>query len=322
MKIDSEISCPGCTHIVDKLSIRKFYSNSTAQEYCLYLCENCKLMFWEPRKIIQELYAQQDTGFGYAELHHGLREKLPFYSEPFFKRLPQKKGMLLDVGGGDGLFAHEAQKRGFDVYMIDFDEKSVAVAKRRGIYNAFATSLEDFVRYCQAKDIYFDVITFFEVIEHQDDLELFITSIKKLLKPNGWIAGSTPNRDRFFASITRKLDGQDTPPHHFFWWNEKSLKSIFNLHGFEIKVYSTNVDLEAATANLVDFILGRTVGKIKKRILCSNNIHSGLNKKGHRILKFLKTSRHLVLLPGGILLKFAYDISGGFSFYFQGKLKT
>jgi 2-polyprenyl-3-methyl-5-hydroxy-6-metoxy-1,4-benzoquinol methylase len=41
------------------------------------------------------------------------------------------------------------------------------------------------------------VITFFEVLEHQDKPREFLEMVKGLLKEGGYIAGSVPNRERF-----------------------------------------------------------------------------------------------------------------------------
>src|SRR5208283_742388 len=200
--------CPSCKSRVTTNPVRTFRSATAGRDFQLYSCDQCDLMFWEPRALDPEFYA--GNKLGYAAFHYNLRKTLPFYSKPFFEVFPIKPGTLLDVGGGDGLFAGRAQEMGFDVSMIDFDEKSVETARKRGVRKAFAYSLEDFVIYCTARNLQFDIISFFEVLEHQEDLASFIINIKKILKPGGWIVGSTPNRDRMYAHITQKLDGQDT----------------------------------------------------------------------------------------------------------------
>jgi len=317
-----ELHCPGCNDKVLPKSIRRFRSEATKIAYLLYHCSHCDLMFWEPRQITPGLYS--DGVLGYLEFHFNLRKILPFYTMPFFHKFPCNKGLLLDVGGGDGLFAQEAERRGFDVYLVDFDEKSVRAAQSRGIQNAFAYSLNDFIDYCLSRDVRFDAITFFEVIEHQENLHDFIGGIKKLLKPGGWIAGSTPNRDRAFANITRRWDGQDTPPHHFFWWNKKSLQTFLHLNGFDADVLVTRVDLDTTTGNLAYFLGSKVIRRVKGFIFDSRGIgsHSGIPGHKSKLLTLIKTMRHLFLLPAGIALKLAYDRSGGLSLYFQGKLRA
>ncbi len=312
--------CPGCRHEVTTNFIRTFRSAVAGRDFRLYHCVRCDLMFWEPRIIEPEFYT--GNKLGYAEFHCNLRKSLPFYSKPFFGLPSYKKGSLLDVGGGDGLFAEKAQEAGFDVTMIDFDEKSVQSARKRGVHKAFSYSLEDFILACKGQNLQFDVISFFEVLEHQENLELFINNIKTLLKPDGWIVGSTPNRDRMCANLTRKLDGQDTPPHHFFWWSKKSVDNFFASHGFVVEILPTKIDLDATTANVLDYISGEIVKKMKDRIFGSN-IEGSCDKIGTTKLSLLSAMKYLrrfFLLPPGLLLKLAYARSGGFSFYFHGRL--
>ncbi|MBF0506643.1 MAG: class I SAM-dependent methyltransferase [Nitrospirae bacterium] len=312
--------CPGCRYEVTSSSIRKFSSSSTGRDFQLYYCSRCDLMFWEPRIIDPHFYS--GNKLGYEEFHCNLRKSLPFNSKPFFDFFPHKNGRLLDVGGGDGLFARKAQEMGFEVTMIDFDEKSVKTARKRGVDKAFTYSLEEFVLTCKARRLRFDIISFFEVLEHQEDLESFINNIKELLVPDGWIVGSTPNRDRICANLTRKLDGQDTPPHHFFWWSKKSLRNFFAAHGFHIDIFPAKIDIDATTANLLDFISGKVVRKIKERIISHNfdQPDAEIGRTRHSILFSMKYARRFFLFPAGLLLKFAYDRSGGFSFYFQGHI--
>ncbi|MCL5073713.1 MAG: class I SAM-dependent methyltransferase [Actinobacteria bacterium] len=318
-----ENTCSCCGSSVDAKPCRKFFSKVAEQEYSLYHCSECDLMFWMPLKIRPELYDNQ--AFGYIDFHYGLRKKLPYYSKAFFENIPLKRGLLLDVGGGEGLFSVEAAKKGFDTYMLDFDKKSIEMARTMGVTNAFTGSLDDFLEYCKQKNIKFDVITFFEVIEHQDNLQPFINAVQQILKPSGWIAGSTPNRERAFAEITRTSDGQDTPPHHFFWWNKKSLKNFFQLNNFEIEIFPTKVSLEDATAHLIDILLGNTIKKLKNRIVANKqkNIETANTEKIKRsqkiVLSFMRHIRHISLLPFGVILKFIYEKKGGVSFYFQGQ---
>lgn len=324
MRIDLESRCRACSQITKIVPSRKFYSKAALQEYSLYHCKKCDLMFWQPLKVIPELY--EDEAFGYFEQHYQLNIELSSACRIFFEKMPLKNGLLLDVGGSCGLFALEAQKRGFEVYLIDFDKKSVEAARKNGIDKAFTLSLEDFVGYSKEKDILFDVITFFEVLEHQDNIDLFIKSIKEILKPCGFIAGSVPNRERPLANLLRCMDGQDLPPHHFFWWNERSLKYFFHLHNFTFKLFPTKVSLFDATAHLIDLLMGQYIREIKKMILRhkkekTQTVKTKRISSAQRIgLLAMKYLRHFCLLPFGFFLKILYDIKGGVSFYFQGQL--
>lgn len=316
--------CPACKSRVTTDSMRKFKSAAAGRDFQLYSCNQCDLMFWEPRALDPKFYSGNKLNTVYVDYHYNLRKAMPFQSKPFFEVFPIKSGTLLDVGGGDGLFAGRAQAMGFDVSMIDFDERSVETARKKGVHKAFAYSLEDFAAFCNAQNRRFDVISFFEVLEHQEDLASFITNIKKLLKPGGWIVGSTPNRDRMFAHRQQKMDGQDTPPNHFFWWSKKSLLHFFNLNDFDMEIFRPKMDLDTAIGYLTTLLAGEAIKKVKARIMGANTeeAHSEIGRGRQRVLSTLKYARYISLLPLGALLKLAIERSGGLSFYFQGHLRA
>ncbi|MEW6558554.1 MAG: methyltransferase domain-containing protein, partial [Elusimicrobiota bacterium] len=91
----------------------------------------------------------------------------------------------------------------------------------------------EFVDFAKMKNIQFDIITFFEVLEHQDNLQSFIQDITTLLKKDGFIAGSVPNRDRFLAKLSDRAFGfGDYPPHHFTRWSTEILKIYLEKNDF------------------------------------------------------------------------------------------
>ena len=180
--------CPVCfTQKEEKDYIETYVSDYNNQEYKLYQCSNCGLQWWEPLKIIPEFYEQEGEE-GYDRLHMGLRGKIESWHKPFIKRFKDKPGRLLDVGCGDGVFLKELAKYGFDVWGIDFDRKSIKVAQEKyGLKNTFAMSLDEFVEFAKEKGLEFDYVTFFEVLEHQDNPRGFLENVALLHKSKGWL---------------------------------------------------------------------------------------------------------------------------------------
>ena len=83
---------------------------------------------------------------------------------------------------------------GADVVGIDASEKNINVAKLHAKKNDlkikyFCTSPENF-----KTDIKFDVILNMEIIEHVEDVNLFLKSCTKLLKKNGLMFIATLNK--------------------------------------------------------------------------------------------------------------------------------
>lgn len=201
-----EKRCPVCT------SAAGVYEGAY-KTYSRHYCASCDLVFFEPRKVQASFYEHYDS---YAFKHIGLDTVHP-YHQMFLSKPCCEGGKLLDIGCAEGAFLETAKKAGFDVYGIDWDRKSIQAAKEgRRLENVWEMSLDDFVPYAQEHNLRFDVITFFEVLEHVPEPGKFIQQVRGLLCENGRMAGSVPNRDRF---APYREGSADYPPHHFTWWS-------------------------------------------------------------------------------------------------------
>src|SRR5208282_3859988 len=76
----------------------------------------------------------------------------------------------------------------------------------------------------------FDVVTFFEVLEHQDDPAGFFDLAAAALVEDGCIALSVPNRNRWQKGV----DTLDYPPNHLTRWSPRALGSFLDRNGFEV----------------------------------------------------------------------------------------
>jgi len=187
----------------------------------LYWCRGCDAQFWWPLKHPGQKFYEEEydpTGVhGKAALSWGNRQ--------FLRDSILEKGKILDIGCSFGDFLNELQKRDFEAWGIDISERSIAVAKALNLRNVYGGTIEAFSARQNVPD--FDVVTFFEVIEHLDDPRSFIKHSKKVLKNGGYLVLSTPDRECWGG-------WHDTPPQHLFKWNEKVLQYLLRSQGFEI----------------------------------------------------------------------------------------
>jgi 2-polyprenyl-3-methyl-5-hydroxy-6-metoxy-1,4-benzoquinol methylase len=332
--MDDKTKCPICETEVEIEAFKEVYvSPYDNQEYKRYECPNCEVCWWEPLKMIPEFY-ESEVFEDYTVFHEGIGTRLRNWHKPFFKYFPSNvRARLLDVGCGDGRFIRYAKEHGFEVWGIDFDKKSVEnVKKHLGIDTVFAMSLEEFYEYAKEKDLKFDVITFFAVLEHQDKPREFLDTVKGLLKDGGYIAGSVPNRERLFIEIDWEYFHGDWPPHHFLRFSKSSLEKALNLCGFkEIEVYRSDFpfielfpylekklfgDIDKLKIKLKGMVLG---DERKARVYAVEELAEvGLSKSRAYLLKILKLIRSAMLLP------FALSYIGklkemGIHLYFQAK---
>lgn len=322
------LKCPVCKSLKDKKDfIESYISSFNNQEYKLYHCKSCDLQWWEPLKIIPEFYEKEGEE-GYILMHLGIRESLGENHKMFFKYSPVKSGRLLDVGCGDGVFLKEAQKFGFEVWGIDFDSKSIKVCQeKRGLKNTFVRTPWEFAEYCEKENLKFDVITFFEVLEHQDDPVGFLKTVNRMLKTGGYIAGSVPNRESWVHNkVYRELYHQvDHPPHHFLRFSKKALYNIFKfLEYTQIFISPTPIKILHLTSYLQVLLTGNKLNKfLRKSFTGFEYIGEGttlfrkISLWRRFIFKSLKFMRNIAFFFPALVVKTSNE---GLHLYFQAQI--
>ena len=101
---------------------------------------------------------------------------------------------ILDIGCGGGLLCEPMSRLGAEVFGMDASEKNIEVAKIHAKKNNlnikyFCSSPEKF-----RSDLKFDVILNMEIIEHVEDVDLFLKSCSKFLRKDGIMFVATLNK--------------------------------------------------------------------------------------------------------------------------------
>lgn len=282
--MEKDIYCPACGHkqMDNHIEEYNYQLEAIPTRYLLYMCINCGLEFWHPRTILREFYEEDKFSL---YIHSYLKSYS--YTTPFLKYPPAQGGKLLDVGCGEGLFLLDAQRLGFEAHGIDLSQNAIERANAKGLKNVYRMFLKEFIEMAMKKGLKFDVISFFEVLEHQDDLDNFINDIKLLLKPDGWIVGSVPYKS---------YGAGDYPPHHFTLWRERPLE-LFLKRNFG------NVTIKGLYD--ISYTKGILLGSMTKKmsILISKSDKRGSSQENEisrsRIVfyRVLKTIRDILFYP-------------------------
>ena len=114
---------------------------------------------------------------------------------------------ILDIGCGGGLISEPMARLGAKVTGIDASEKNINIAKlhskKNGLkinyLNASPENLEHIEK--------FDIILNLEIVEHVNNVNLYIKSCYKLLKKNGLMFTATLNRS--FISYIKAIIGAE-----------------------------------------------------------------------------------------------------------------
>ena len=132
----------------------------------------------------------------FKPLHKFNPIRISFIRKEISKHFPEFPNIkILDVGCGGGLISEPFARMGADVTAIDASERNIEVAK----IHAKKSELKIDYRVASseelaAKDEKFDVVFALEIIEHVADVEKFIETCAKLVKPNGLLFIATMNR--------------------------------------------------------------------------------------------------------------------------------
>ena len=211
--------CPACAEASREAAIERY------GRYELFGCGACGLQFWEPREMpdarwYEQMYGGRDENLLPLEPGHKY-----FLADP----LAPRSGELLDIGCGTGNFLAAARDAGYGVTGIELDRNAARFARERlGLQRVFPLTIAEFAE--QHVEERFDVVTFFEVLEHQAAPVEFLRKVKACVRPGGAIALSVPNRERWLTGP----DVLDYPPNHFLRWNAAALRKFLSAQGFAV----------------------------------------------------------------------------------------
>ncbi|MBL6857280.1 MAG: bifunctional 2-polyprenyl-6-hydroxyphenol methylase/3-demethylubiquinol 3-O-methyltransferase UbiG [Pelagibacteraceae bacterium] len=110
------------------------------------------------------------------------------------KKLPLKNLKILDIGCGGGLISEPMSRLGADVTGIDASHKNIQVAKLHAKKNNIKINYLNTVPENLNRINEFDIVLNLEVVEHVENLDLYLSSCFKLLKKNRIMFTATINR--------------------------------------------------------------------------------------------------------------------------------
>ena len=132
--------------------------------------------------------------FNPIRIEHILDIALVFFKIEKDRKLPLKNLKILDIGCGGGLISEPMSRLGADVTGIDASLKNIQVANLHAKKNNLKIKYLNTVPENFDQQNEFDIILNLEVVEHVENLDLYLSSCFKLLKKNGIMFTATINR--------------------------------------------------------------------------------------------------------------------------------
>ncbi len=137
------------------------------------------------------------------------------------------KGTVLEIGSGEGYGIRILAPNATEYFAVDKHETPVGNAHKNVVFKQMnVPPLNGF------EDNYFDIVVTFQVIEHIKNDHLFLSEIKRVLKPGGKLILTTPN---IAMSLTRN-------PWHIREYTFTQANGLFAEH-------FTSVDLKGVYGN-------------------------------------------------------------------------
>ena len=229
-------TCPWCGAPSEKkyLHVKDYFL--TQEEFDIYSCDNCGLLFTVPRPCPDVIgkYYQSEEYFSHQENKKGFVPRIYEFVKSFniknkvsiaIDGLP--KGRLLDIGCGVGDFLFHVKQKEWDIVGIEPSEQARTIAENR--LNIKLLSPEESVK---LQDSSFDLITLWHVLEHIDDLKFQTKEITRLLKPGGRLVIALPNFQSFDCQYFKQFWAAWDVPRHLNHFSPKTLQNIFKSLGF------------------------------------------------------------------------------------------
>jgi len=177
-------------------------------DYRLVRCPGCRLVFQHPQPAADVLAVTyyHDPGFTQA-LFGPLRDitlKRAGDKEAPLRRAGALRsgGRTLDVGCSSGAWLQVAAELGMHAVGVEIGAATATAARERGL-DVRTGTLEQALPGLEGER--FDLITFWDVLEHLPDPRQELAIAAHLLAPGGFVAATFPNVEGWYPRLTYRL---------------------------------------------------------------------------------------------------------------------
>lgn len=161
---------------------------------------------------------------------------------------------VLDIGCSDGYGSFVLAKYAKKVVAIDIDKETIENAKKKYKLPTLAFIADDALRF--SSKVKFDAVVSFQVIEHIQHVDLYLRKIRSVLKKNGFVIFSTPNRKL-------RLDRGQTPwnKYHVREYSSKSLQQALSKHFTSISILGLHATSQLYALEKKRLLIRRLIAK-------------------------------------------------------------
>lgn len=193
-------------------------------------CLKCRLVQVSPLPTIKEVNKLYQGDYWKSLFSYG--QQFSTHKNYFQKKIGEIKkyyltGKLLDVGCALGSLLEVAKQQGFKAEGIDISDFAVKQCRKLGL-----SATQGVVADIKVKKFY-DIVTAFEVIEHELNPVLTIKTIHNLLKKNGLLIMTVPNSGTLISKIMGPHWFGYRNKEHIFHFTINNLQLLLEKGGFK-----------------------------------------------------------------------------------------
>ena len=209
-----------------KLDVKRFFEGLNSIE--LYQCNDTGYRFYYPTNIWGD-------GPFYEGLEQNNKDYYPAVRWEHKLMIPKidKDKKVLEIGCGEGAFLKMMLVNGIkNIEAIELNEKAAATLSNAG-FNVNVDTIEAFSLNNKEK---YDVVCFFQVLEHIYDVKSFLDASLLTLKKGGTMAIAVPNNNPYLYKhdINHTLN---LPPHHAGLWNKEAFENLEKFYPIKLKQF-------------------------------------------------------------------------------------
>lgn len=140
---------------------------------------------------------------------------------------PVDKGCIFDIGGGNGYVSKGLLDAGFEVALLEPGERGASNAKLRGVPDVACATMDD----AQFKPGSLPAVGLFDVIEHIEDDQGFLISIRKSMKRDAMLYLTVPAYSLLWSS-------EDIEAGHHRRYTLAGIRALLASAGFSVEFAS------------------------------------------------------------------------------------
>lgn len=182
----------------------------------------------DPYYDFEEYISHDESKKGIIGRVYDVVKKFMFYQKlNLIKKYSNENPKVLDYGCGTGDFLDYLNQKKYKVEGFEPTQKANEIASRKNL------KMHSDINSIIGK---FDVITLFHVLEHVEDIDFLIKSLKQKLNENGILIIAVPNHESKDAKIYKEFWAAWDVPRHVWHFSKSSL--IRKIKSYSLKLIS------------------------------------------------------------------------------------